>query len=112
MGFNTAALILNDGLHNIQQDTEIGQKIYSAIATAHRDGGDISSGGHYGVMTVLPPVHADYFQVVLIGHNTIKRLSTAFSSDPEAILRGMADEMGYSLRKRARKGAASPAKGG
>lgn len=80
MGLNTAALILNDALHTIRRDPEIGDKIDNGIATAHRMGGDIAAhsanGTHIGAIQVLPSQHADYVQIVAVGGNCIRRLGT------------------------------------
>lgn len=104
MGFNTAAIILNDALHDIRTDPEIGEKINRAIGYAHREGGDVAAHGKYGVctnaITVLPPQHADTIQVVAIGHNTIRTLGYATQWDELDVLRAVADQMGYALRKK------------
>jgi hypothetical protein len=109
MGLNTAALILNDALHTIERDPEIGQKIGMGIAMAHRSGGDIaahsSNGTHIGAIQVLPSQHADYVQIVAIGGNCIRRLGTSGKWEPEDLLRDLADQLGFTLRKRPAKAA-------
>jgi hypothetical protein len=104
MGLNTAALILNDALHTIEKDPEIGAKIGSGIAMAHRMGGDIaahsSNGTHIGAIQVLPSQHADYVQIIAIGGNCIRRLGSSAKWEPEDLLRDLAAELGYSLRKK------------
>lgn len=108
MGFNTAAIVLNDSLNSIAEDPEIGERIRQAVNSSWRDEGDITARGHgihIGAIRVLPPQHADYVQIVAIGRNTIRRLGTSGKWEPEDLLRDLADQLGYSLRKKASKAA-------
>lgn len=99
MGMNTAMIIRNDFLHEIEEDAEFGKKVSSAIRYA----GYPNPPYHGQAFDVLPSQHADYAQVVVISGNTIRHLGgytgTSKSTD-EKILRNLADSMGYSLRKK------------
>lgn len=110
MGLNTAALILNDALHAIESDAEIGDKIGTAVAMAsHRKGGGANARGHgvyLDAIQVLPPQHADYVQIVAVGGNCIRSLGYSGRWEPEDLLRDLAQQLGYSLRKLPSKKAA------
>lgn len=95
MGFNTAVIILNDHLHEIEKDPEFGQKLAHAIRVAGREG-QYNSG-----FDVLPTQHADTMQVCIVGGNSIQRLGFShWSDDKEGVLRTIARDMGFDLRKR------------
>lgn len=103
MGFNTAALILNDALSGIRHDHEIGEKIDSAVCSAHRKRGGVNASGHgtyIDAIQVLPPQHADYVQIVAIGGNCIRPLGSSGKWEPDDLLRDLAQQLGYTLRKR------------
>lgn len=109
MGLNTAALILNDALHAIEWDDEIGDKIGRAVASAHRNGGGVNAHGrgiHVDAIQVLPPQHADYVQIVAVGGNRIRKLGSSGKWEPEDLLRDLAQQLGYSIRKLPEKKAA------
>lgn len=102
MGYNTAALILNDALLAIEEDAEIGARISHAIASAHRARGGVAAHGrgiHIDAIQVLPPQHADCVQIVAIGGNCIRGLGYSNSWEPADVLRDLARQIGYSLRK-------------
>jgi hypothetical protein len=105
MGLNTAAIILNDGLHSIEADTEVGQKIARGmreIGSRYGEDGVVSAGGSHGVIKVLPPVHADYVQIIAIGGNTIRLLGVSGHYEREDVLRDLAGSMGFTLRRKAK----------
>ena len=99
MGMNTALIIRNDFLHEIEEDADFGKKVSDAIRYA----GYPNPPYHGQAFDVLPTCHADYAQVVVISGNTIRRLGgyagTSRSTDEE-ILRNLADSMGYRLTKK------------
>lgn len=108
MGFNTAALILNDALDAIASDARIGDKILTGIHTTHRQSGDVTASGshgtHIGAIKLLAPDHADYVQIVAVGGNCIRKLGGSLAWEPEDLLRDLAGQLGYSVqKKRARK---------
>lgn len=94
MGFNTAMIVRNDFLNEIQKDANFGAKVYAAIV-----GRDF----HSGSFEVLPSCHADYMQVVLVGGNSIRRFEAytgTYASTDEQVLRNLADAIGYRLVKK------------
>lgn len=97
MGFNTAAIIRNDYLHEIGSDTEIGQKIRSLVLSNGRD----QDYGYISGITVLPSEHADYDQLVVIGQNRIRPFRELSKDERTKMVRGLADLLGYNLRKKA-----------
>lgn len=98
MGLNTAAVILNDCLHDLEQGGA-GREIVRAIhAGSHHDGWT-----PVGV-TVLPSVHADTMQIVAIGGNSIRTLGYGRCRDTdEDLLRKLADHMGFRLVRKAKR---------
>jgi hypothetical protein len=103
MGYNTAALVLNDAIGAIANDSEIGARISRQIALAGREKGDVTAHGaagiHIGAIQVLPPQHADSVQIVAVGGNCIRSLGYSGRWEPEDLLRDLARQLGYSLRK-------------
>lgn len=98
MGMNTACIIRNDFLHEIEKDKEIGSKIADAIRYAHHP----EHAPYHGQgFDVLPSVHADTIQVVAIGGNLIRRLGYGggYQSKDIDILRNLAASMGYRIVK-------------
>lgn len=101
MGMNTAMIIRNDFLHEIEKDAEFGRKVAGAVRCA----GYPNPSYHGQAFDILPSAHADYAQVVVITGNTIRRLGgyagTYANTDAE-ILSNLADSMGYRLVKKGR----------
>lgn len=109
MGYNTAAIILNDALDTIERDPDIGRHIGDSINSAWRTPQDITArkltvnGGtqsHIGAIRVLPSRHADETQIVAVGGNTIQLLGYSFSDDPVRILKDLALQLGYNVSKK------------
>lgn len=98
MGLNTVLIVRNDFLHEIKDDREFGQKIYSAIISRGRE-------YHGQSFDVLPSAHADYLQIAAVGGNTIRLLGFGggYRSDDEAALRYLANGMGFRLVRKAVK---------
>lgn len=94
MGLNTAVVILNDRLHDLEGDPAFAQQIAESIRANGRDRG-LQNG--YGV---LPSVHADHDQVVVVGGNTIKDFSELADGQAERMLRRLAEERGFRLVRR------------
>lgn len=103
MGLNTAMIVRNDFLREIENDPEFGVKVANAIRYAHHP----QHYYHGQAFDVLPSSHADYVQVIAIGGNRIARLggyAGGYRADDETILRNLADSMGFRLvRKPGRK---------
>lgn len=117
MGHNTSVIVLNDAVHLIREDKEFGKKLADAIgelqlpAKMRRHGGewgvDVSSGGHTNAATAIETHHADYDTLILFGGNTGTILSNCIrphgkegDSLDVAYLRELADQMGFTLRKK------------
>ncbi|MES2055789.1 MAG: hypothetical protein V4564_07625 [Pseudomonadota bacterium] len=62
MGFNSVVLILNDRLHEIENDPLFGKKVASAIRAHGHDEPYIT-----GQTTVVSVQHADTMQIVAVG---------------------------------------------
>lgn len=98
MGLNTPCIILNDFLHEFDEDAEIGKKIARAV----RANGDERHMGFYTqAFTVLPCGHSSGMQIVAVGGNTIRAIGYGDCHDnDETLLRKLADRLGYNLTKR------------
>lgn len=97
MGYNTACIILNDYLHDIAERGDVGRSIQSSVLTASRaERGDHP---HYTPgFQALPSVHADVVQIVAVGGNQIVKLGYGhWQDEPEALLRRLAEQMGFRL---------------
>ena len=93
MGLNTAMVVLNDHLHEIERDSHFGKKVAEAVRYAAGSRRQFTSG-----FSVLPTVHADTMQIVAVGGNTIRSLGFShWSADDEDILRSLARDMGFRL---------------
>lgn len=111
MGYNTAVLVLNDGADLLASDPEAGRKIYEGILTAPRDRDRatyVSLGNHCNPVSVLPSHHADEVQIIAIGGNSIVPLAVLYHSwrdmsDPAALLKKLADQLGYRIVKKPTK---------
>ena len=99
MGYNTAAIIRNDFLHEIENDPDFGKKVADAVRA---NGNERYMRYHGQGFDVLPSCHADYVQVVAISGNSARRLGFGgtYRDDDETILRNLADNMGYRLVKK------------
>ena len=122
MGFNSSFMILNDRLHDIEHDAKFGQKLARAI-------GEHQATSVYEPTTfayqsqVLSVQHADIKAVVAVGGNTGFMVGMGLGSfysrendsvedryprfgmpqdgwDRVALLRQLADECGFTLRKK------------
>jgi hypothetical protein len=109
MGFNTALMFCNDALGALKRDPDAGVKIASGITLANRDD-SFGVGNHVNCFSVLPSIHANGTQVILVGGNTIRSVCTfghtTFMSIPdcdieEKLLARLADDLGYNLSKKA-----------
>jgi hypothetical protein len=113
MGFNTPVLILNDAMHGLKTDPEIGSKMYDAILRTQRVlnrgyGVDFSIGNHCNGGHALASEHADHVQIIAVGGNTMRNLTTLYGAwgsmgDSVAMAKRLADALGYRLVKKASK---------
>ena len=95
MGFNTALVVLNDMLHDIEQDPFFGRKVAEAVRSVHRPG-DKNWDNSF---TVLPSQHADYNQLVVVGGNMIQRFEDIKAEERDALLKRLARNAGYRLSR-------------
>lgn len=109
MGYNTAVLILNDALSDLKKDADVGRKLSNAIlvsqSAAVGRATDFSIGCHANGGTVLPSEHADHVQIVALGGNSMRRLAILHyewskMTDPEKLMRSLADTLGYTISKK------------
>jgi hypothetical protein len=105
MGFNTAAIFLNDG---IRRGDEFYQALGKSTIDAILKNGDVIYAGNGNVGEVLSSKHADEVQIVAIGGNSISRLGSLYYSwhlntgkqeDNIKLLRALADQYGFDLHK-------------
>lgn len=111
MGYNTAAMFLNDALGGLKTDPDIGAKIYDAITISSRPeyqktGVDFSIGNHGNGGMVLPSYHADEVQILAVGGNNMRRLGTVHygwskMDDSVEMCKRLAESLGYRLVKKA-----------
>jgi hypothetical protein len=96
MGYNTPVLILNDAVHLLPKDPDLGKKL--AAACLNSRGVTVPVVNHVNAITVLPAQHADTVQVLAFGGNYVRRLGYAHWQDDETqILKRVAEQMGYRL---------------
>ena len=104
MGFNSTILILNDRLHEIENDPEFGAKLAIGINefgyASERQKSYIT-----GQTKVLSCQHADNMAVIAVGGNCGTKLDTVFGlthhkeDDKLEIVKQMAENLGYRLEK-------------
>jgi hypothetical protein len=72
MGFNTTVVVLNDALHQIENDPEFGRNLARAIMRVSGRGGkmDVPAGNHCNAAEVIESHHADWMVYVRVGGNT------------------------------------------
>lgn len=97
MGMNTACIIRNDFLHEIEKDAEFGKKVADAV----RQIGNPRPPYHGQSFDILPSCHADCIQIVAIGGNLIRRLGHGgnYRATDTDILRNLAASMSYRIVK-------------
>lgn len=81
MGFNTAVLILNDALQEIETDPNFGKKLAAAIReAAYRPNLPINVpvGNHANPVTVIETHHADQTALIAVGGNNATVFFTTF----------------------------------
>ena len=106
MGYLTPALIYNDTADLLASDPEAGKRIYRAVQLAgrtKREDVPMNNGRMYSSpVTVLEPKHADATRVIVVGQNSIEELAELWycGSEPESILKALADRLGYRIVKK------------
>ena len=99
MGFNSTVLILNDNLHEIENDPEFGKKLARAIRehnTGHNE-------PHVtGQTTVLAVEHADTMQILAVGGNCGRVIGYShWSGDDDVIIKELNRERLRRAKKKA-----------
>ena len=111
MGWNTSVVLYNDSLHMIRDDPEFGRRLHDAAVQAIRGehvdfcthsprGGSASAG------MVIETHHADQTALIAVGGNYGNCLGTTWGYSHHEkeqqleVLRRIADQFGYSLRKK------------
>lgn len=108
MGINTTVLILNDYLHDIEKDEGFGFRLSGGIQ-AHNLGSKSDLYIGHGTK-IISSVHADYSSLLVVGENTGSRLAISKNYKiPESdvnleLLKQAADNLGYKLIKKSKKG--------
>ena len=112
MGYNTSVIVLNDALHDIENDPEFGKNLAQAVLrsslhqTGHRMDLDIRAGCHCNAAAVIETHHADQTALIAVGGNYGNCLGTTWGYSHHEkeqqleVLRRIADQFGYSLRKK------------
>jgi hypothetical protein len=96
MGFNTAMVVLNDHLSAIENDPHFGRRVSEAVRDVYgrrQPNWDTS-------FTVLPSEHADFDQLVVVGGNSIRRMTDLPQAEAENLLRDLAWQLGFTLRRK------------
>jgi len=102
MGMNTTVVILNDALHQIENDPEFGKNLSHSIMT-HHNGGDVRAGNHCNAAQVIETHHADDNVIVVVGGNRGARLEGGYVSytlSPEETAVQVLKNLGYTVYKR------------
>lgn len=112
MGYNTVMMVCNDGAHMLSKEPTAGAAIHEAIQHSWGKGDEpVDARIRNCSVRVLSSEHADMYQLVLVGGNTIHRVSTFYrgfdfwrAHDPkqeaaEQVLKELAEQLGYTLRK-------------
>lgn len=112
MGYNTTVVILNDGLHDIKEDPEIGAKLYNGVLEASsRNGVTVSAGNHCNPIKIVETHHADSVSLIAVGGNTAQIISPYICSSRQMfeentkveILKALAEQLGYRVIKKGEK---------
>jgi hypothetical protein len=108
MGYNTTVVVMNDALSAIKRDPDFGASLAKACVEVIRGTRiDVESNGHVNAATVLESHHADHLVPVLVGGNTGYAFADIWlpyrDSSAEALLKKLADNLGYTLVKKGKK---------
>lgn len=108
MGFNSVMVVLNDRLHEIEEDKSVGKEIWRAITEKGWPNPNHTYPNYYDHgLQCVGVGHADETQVIIVGQNTGHQAFKLFGYyTDEEILKAWADKLGYDLRKR--RGSVSP----
>ncbi len=106
MGFNTTVLILNDALHDIENDPEFGKNIAQAIKEMRgTEQKSVMSGHHSSAATVIECHHASVTELIAVGGNCAEVIvgTHGYAHQQEEVqlrlLNALADKLGYEVIK-------------
>ena len=88
MGYNTAILVLNDAIEELNRDP---QRVYHSLLKGISTG-DTSFGNG---LQILPSRHADHGQLIFVGGNLITLLRTHGSLDEDGAAIAFLNSRGY-----------------
>jgi hypothetical protein len=105
MGLNTTLVLMNDYLHNIQEDKNLGDKIWNAVTDRMINiPRSISCGGAVEAIKVIETHHSSIYYPVLVGGNTGELVTSPVALNSEnlklALLKSLANELGYRVSKK------------
>ena len=106
MGYNSTIVICNDGLDQIAKDAEVGKHISEAISSlvGKKEGISVGLGNHCNPIYVVETHHADSVVLLAVGANYGRNLGHVCSwremDNDVAILRGLAERLGYRISKK------------
>ena len=112
MGFNTGILVMNDGIDRLDDIDTLADwwmRVKNAIASGKVVSGEpdeISIGSHVNASRVFHMEHSGVTGIYAIGGNYTTRLGTRnywshhTNEDKEAIMRELANELGFTLIKK------------
>ncbi len=115
MGYNTVLMVCNDGAHMLAKEPNAGVAIHDAILHSYGQSKPVDAEIRNCSVQVLGSEHADVYQLVLVGGNTIHRVANFYrgfdfwrAQDPqkeaaEEIIKELAEQLGYTLRKTKRR---------
>lgn len=94
MGFNTAVMVLNDQMDQIENDPQFSKKLCNAIREKY---GKPDNDLYCGSFSVLASQHADWDQLVIVGGNTIRTFKELTKEEAKRALRNAAWEAGLKV---------------
>lgn len=113
MGYNSAVIVLNDGLSSIEQDKDFGKRLAAAVNVkscyGYRHASDVAAHGkhciHVNAASVISTAHADIPQVLVIKQNTGWNLWQEMPEHCFHDLKALLGHHGYDIIKKPSKAA-------
>jgi len=106
MGMNTTVVVLNDALHQIENDPEFGKNLAQAIRGNGYGDGSVRGGNHINAAQVVETHHADANVVVVVGGNHGELLRGGYGHyrmSPEETAVQVLKDLGYTVYKRKKR---------
>jgi len=76
MGYNTSVVILNDALHELKIEPDLGRKIVDAIHAQWAEGKPMAVPGVGNAIQIIKQTHMDDHVSILVGDNTGKVITS------------------------------------